>query len=251
LERILTKHKNIYSFKRLKSFPLVCAFSDRRFNLGFDNISSKQLKSNRHKFLKALGIDYNDLVCMRQVHQNRVIRLTTKDKGKGSVSFEDALPNCDGIITNQKGFPLSVLSADCLPIFLYDLKNSIIGILHAGWRGTYKNIVKKALHLMKRNFKTEAKNLIVALGPAIRSCCYEVGDEFRQYFPNRLSKRDGRFYLDLVDVNKKLLIQLGVRNKNILDSNICTSCQNKNFFSYRKEGSLAGRMMSLIMLKRI
>jgi len=233
----------------LKSLDLICAFSDRSLNLGFGNITSRQLKSNRKIFLSQLGVDYKSLACAKQVHKGGVLCLTAKDKGKGAVNFKDALTNCDGMITNQKGLPLAVLTADCLSIFLYDIKNSAIGILHAGWRSTYKNIVKNALTLMNRCFNTEPKNIIVALGPAIRSCCYEVGSEFKKYFPNNLLKKKGRLYLDLVGINKKILINLGVKRKNILDSNICTSCRNKDFFSYRKEGDSAGRMMSLIALK--
>ena len=234
----------------MKSLDLICAFSDRSLNLGFDNINPRQLKSNRKIFLSQLGADYKNLVCAKQVHKGGVVRLAAKDKGGGSVNFKDTLPNCDGMITNQKDLPLAVLTADCLSIFLYDIKNSAIGILHAGWRGTYKNIVKSALSLMNKSFKTEPRNLIVALGPAIRSCCYEVGSEFKKYFPNNLLKRKDRLYLDLIGINKKILINLGVKKKNILDSNICTSCRNKDFFSYRKEGDSAGRMISLIALKK-
>ncbi len=234
----------------MKSLDLICAFSDRSLDLGFGNISSRQLKSNRKIFLNQLEVDYKNLVCAKQVHKEGVVRLAAKDKGGGSVNFKDTLPNCDGMITNQKDLPLAVLTADCLSIFLYDIKNSAIGILHAGWRGTYKNIVKSALSLMNKSFKTEPRNLIVALGPAIRSCCYEVGSEFKKYFPNNLLKRKDRLYLDLIGINKKILINLGVKKKNILDSNICTSCRNKDFFSYRKEGDSAGRMISLIALKK-
>jgi hypothetical protein len=250
LNKILIKDKSVYFFKRFNSLPVICAFSDRTFNLGLDNVSAVQLELNRRRFLKVLGINCEDLVCVRQIHSAKVICVSARHKEIGSQNRRDILFACDGMITKERGLALAVLSADCLPIFLYDLKNHAGGILHVGWRGTYRNIVQNAIYLMKRRFKTESANLIVGFGPAIRSCCYEVGPRFKKYFKNKLLKKTGRLYLDLITTNKKILISLGVKRRNILDSKICTSCESKDFFSYRKEGDRAGRIMSVMMLTR-
>lgn len=227
---------------------MVCAFSNRALDLGFE-AGSKKIKNNRKKFLQALKINYKDLVCMRQVHRAKIMQIRVKDKGKGALGRIDAIANCDAMITREKNIPVAALTADCLPVFLYDKEKSAIAIVHAGWRGTYRNIAQKAVNLMRNKFKSKPKDVIVAFGPAIRSCCYEVGKEFKRYFPNKIIKRSDKFFLDLVDVNKKSLIELGVKINNIIDSKICTSCSNQDFFSYRKEGSSVGRMMSVAMLR--
>jgi len=103
--------------------------------------------------------------------------------------------------------------------------------------------------LMQEAFHTHPENLSVGFGPAIRSCCYEVGREFQDFFPTDLVERGGSLYLDIARSNKKQFLALGVKEENFLDSQICTSCQNKSFFSYRKEKSLCGRMVSVMMLR--
>jgi copper oxidase (laccase) domain-containing protein len=102
---------------------------------------------------------------------------------------------------------------------------------------------------MKAQFHTRAPDLYIALGPAIRSCCYEVGGDFGTLFPGGIIKKNGRFYLDLIAANKKQLLAEGVGQERIYDTGICTSCSNNEFFSYRKEGKSCGRMISVIMLK--
>jgi copper oxidase (laccase) domain-containing protein len=101
---------------------------------------------------------------------------------------------------------------------------------------------------MQKEFNTHTEGLYVGLGPAIRSCCYEVGKEFINLFSYGLMERDGSYYLDLVGINKKQALSLGVKEENIFDSGICTSCRNEDFFSFRKEGKSCGRIMSVIML---
>jgi copper oxidase (laccase) domain-containing protein len=103
--------------------------------------------------------------------------------------------------------------------------------------------------MMHRLFRTHPQDLIVSFGPAIRSCCYEVQKDLARCFPKGVTNRNGRLYLDLIALNRQELVSLGIEEDKILDSNICTCCQNKDFFSFRKEGNKVGRMMSVIMLK--
>jgi hypothetical protein len=204
---------------------------------------------NRRNFLKKLGIDYQDLVCAKQVHGGRTAYVRETERGKGALSFENALEDVDALITDKRNLPLAVFTADCLTIFLYDPVGVSIGIIHAGWRSTRENIAAKTIQLMQKKFNTETRTLYVGFGPAIRCCCYEVQEELIRYFPDNFLKRDGHYYLDLVGINKRQLLDLGIKDINISDSKICTSCQNKEFFSYRREGKNCGRMMSVIMLK--
>lgn len=205
--------------------------------------------NNRKDFLKTLGIDYRQLVCARQIHNSSIRCVTASDLGKGALSYDTAINDTDALITNQKSIPLAIFTADCLPIFLYDPKNLAIGLTHAGWRSSKENITAKTIQSMQERFNAPLNDLYVSFGPCIRNCCYEVGKGFRQFFPADLKEKDGRYYLDLIQVNKKQVLDLGVKEENIFDAKICTACQNIEFFSYRREGNDCGRMMSVIMLK--
>ena len=152
------------------------------------------------------------------------------------------------MITQTLGLPLAVRSADCLPVFLYDEKQYGIGLVHVGWKGSQKNIVGQTIKLMNEQWQTNPKDIKAAFGPGIRSCCYEVGSEFQEFFPEDCIMRDNRHYLDLSQMTHDQLLSEGVEKTNIFDCGICTCCDS-NYFSFRREGNDAGRMISLIMLK--
>jgi copper oxidase (laccase) domain-containing protein len=186
---------------------LLIAFNNRNLDL--------------EEFLERVGIKRDELFYLDQVHGDGVIVVKKKDR-KGKIPKKDAL------ITAEKNLPIGVFTADCLPVFLYDIKRKVIALIHAGRKGTEKEITKKTILKMKKEFRTNPKDLKVVFGPAIRSCCYEI---------------------DLIGSNINQLIQVGVNKENIFDSGICTSCRNEEFFSYRKEGKFCGRMLSVMMLR--
>lgn len=204
---------------------------------------------SRRVFLGALGVDYRGLICAKQAHKANVRYAQEIDRGKGALSYENAIADTDAFITDKPNLPLAVFSADCLSVFLYDPKTPAIGLAHAGWRSTQENIIAKTLRLMRDKFNTRAEDLYAGLGPSIRNCCYKVGAEFAGLFAYGLLKNNAHYYLDLAGINRKQLLDSGVRGINIFDSGICTSCQNEELFSYRREGKDCGRMMSVIMLK--
>ncbi|MDD5156384.1 MAG: peptidoglycan editing factor PgeF [Candidatus Omnitrophica bacterium] len=232
-----------------KNPNLICATSKRPQNMSLSYGNTKESLSNRKKFLNSLGIDYQSLVCAKQSHSDNVRYAQEADRGKGALTYETALSDTDALITNKKDLALAVFTADCLSIFLYDPKTSSIGLVHAGWRGSLKGVTAKTVSAMRERFKADPQNLYAGLGPLIRSCCYEVRGDFMGLFPDDLLLRDKRYYLDLISVNKKQLLGSGVREENISDRAICTSCRNKEYFSNRREGNAAGRMISVIMLK--
>lgn len=210
---------------------------------------TKDSLKNRKAFLSELGIDYRDLVCAKQVHDTKVSYVGPGDQGKGALYYDTAIDSTDALITDKKNIPLAIFTADCLSIFLYDSKVPAISLVHAGWRNTKENITTKTVQSMEEKFNTKPEDLCVSFGPAIRGCCYEVGREFKQFFSSDLIERDGHYYLDLVKINKKQVLDSGAKEINIFDSKICTSCQNEGFFSYRKEGNSCGRIMSVMMLR--
>jgi YfiH family protein len=243
------KDKYVSSFNGLFEKEFISGFSDRcRGNMSLNYSDTSSSLSNRDNFLKDLGIDSRRLVCAKQVHQSRVKRAQSKDSGCGALAYSTALDDTDAIITGENGLPIAVFTADCLSIFFYDAVNHAIGLAHAGWRSTHENIAVKTIAAMRDEFQTRPENVYVNFGPVIRSCCYEVGEEFLHKFPGAIVHRGKKIFLDLVGVNRRQLSQCGVRLTNIMDCSICTSCQSKKYFSYRKEGNSCGRIMSVMML---
>ncbi len=249
-ESMLLKEAPSFLFADLLRSGLACAFSSRYHgNMSLNYGDTRGVLENRKYFLAGMGIDYLDLVCAKQVHAASVRWVSWEDKGKGALSYDTAFSATDALITAEKDVPLAVCTADCLPLFLYDPRTPAIGLAHAGWRGTKDNIARKTLIAMKYAFGTKARNVYAGFGPAIRQCCYEVGEEFKDHFPGGCVERQGRHYLDLVAVNRKQLLDSGVNDMNMFDSGVCTSCENDDFFSYRKERAGCGRILSVLMLK--
>lgn len=158
------------------------------------------------------------------------------------------LKEADALVTDQKHVLIAVRTADCLPVFIWDAAHQAMGIAHAGWKSTHKQIVRRTLEVMAERYSTARKDVLIAFGPAIRSCCYQVSGEFARYFPNDVLKRDGQLYMDLIKANRDQLMESGVMRDQIFDSRVCTVC-SPGWFSYRRDGEKAGRMFSGLMLK--
>jgi len=237
-------------FESLNESGVTCGFSNRDCgNMSLSYGDTKGALENRRNFLNALNIDYQDLVCAKQVHGNNVQCISNSDKGRGSLDYESAIPDTDAFITDARNVPLAIFTADCLSVFLYDPYRPAIGMVHAGWRSSKENIASCAVKLMQSKFNSDPAKMYAGFGPSIRECCYEVALEFKDYFPQGLVKRSGRFYLDLAAVNKKQLISSGLREENIFDAGTCTYCSLQDFFSFRREKDASGRIISVIMLR--
>lgn len=248
-QAILKESEYFYQFQNNPQ-NITAIFTNRKLNTGFKNQTSSQVKKNRAVILSALGIRPKELTCARQTHEDNVYIVQQKDKGKGAFSYESAIQNTDALITKEKNIALAVFTADCLPIFLIDKTKNIIGLVHAGWRGTKKAIVKNTIFVMNQAFESEPKDITAYFGPSIRRCCYEVGKEFLNYFKRGIYQKKNKIFFDLMEVNHLQLKEVGVQEENIFDSEICTSCQNDKFFSFRKEKDACGRQMALIMINQ-
>lgn len=246
---VFIKDKEFLPFGNSFDLNLVAAISIRaqgNMSLCYGDVSSALL--NRETLMEKLGINFKDLVTGKQTHSGNVQYVTELDKGKGALTYNDAIPDTDAFITDRKGVPIAIFTADCLPIFLYDPYKPAIGLVHAGWRGTKQDIVFTAIKLMQKQFKTNPQDLLAAFGPAIRSCCFEVEEDFKKFFPKDIQERNGKLYMNLAGVNKRQILRAGARLENIFDYRICTSCGIRDFYSFRVEKDASGRMICVMML---
>lgn len=206
---------------------------------------------NRKHIAKEL--QWHENMCFivaNQTHSDH-IRIVKAKEHRGWETTENAVENCDALITDRRGIVLTMLTADCVPILLIDKKQNIIAAVHAGWKGTKEGILSKTVKKMCETFNCEAEDIIAGIGPSIGRCCYEVDSNVSDCFDTSESiyvSKNGKYMLDLPMVNKKQLLKAGLLESNIEMSTICTSCENEKFFSYRKEKGCSGRFMSMIAL---
>ena len=203
---------------------------------------------NRQYFSKKFP--HTKFIVANQTHSAN-IRIIEEAKELGWNSLESAIENCDALITNQKNIMLTILTADCVPILLFDSKQKVVAAVHAGWRGTQKEILFKTVQKMQETFNSNPKDILAAIAPSIGKCCYEVDWNVAQHFKhinNAYTQIHQKYMLDLPYINKLQLFNAGLKEENIEMSNVCTACEVEDYFSYRKEDGCTGRFMSMIRL---
>jgi YfiH family protein len=188
------------------------------------------------------GVPIHALAWAKQVHGDGIV---IADERFASEPLKEA----DALMTDRPNIPIAIRTADCLPIFMFDPSHHAIAVVHAGWKGTQKEIFKETFRTMQAKYKTDCEDLLIAFGPAIRSCCYEVGAEFVEHFPDAVGVRNGKMYMDIIKANREQLYDIGIERHQLFDCRMCTSC-DRSYFSYRRDGEKAGRMVSLMMLKK-
>lgn len=212
----------------------------------------KEIISNRKAVAESLGIDQDfHFIVAQQTHSDH-IKIIEKQGSRGWHAIEDAVADCDALITAQKGVVLTILTADCVPVLLYDTQKEIVAAVHAGWKGTKADITGKTVEKMVESFGSDTKDIVAFIAPSIGRCCYEVGEDVAQHFRDQESfdKVGEKYMLDLPLINQKQLLKAGLPPENIDLSGVCTSCEVERYFSYRKEQGCSGRFMSMIALTR-
>jgi len=200
------------------------------------------IKENVDKNRKNLAFKYDfnleNLVYMNQVHGNNV-EVVTRDSLR-------LIDNCDGIITKDKSLVLMVMVADCIPIIFMDKVKGVIAAVHAGRNSTFQKIAEITAKKMIDDFDCKPKDIEVVFGPSIQKCCYEVSFELVDIVKKTFGEKfvSGRL-IDLQGINKMLLEKLGIINIRIYD--ICTKCQNEDYFSFRKD-KYSGRFAGLVSI---
>ena len=154
---------------------------------------------------------------------------------------------CDALVTGRARVALLIRTADCLPIFFAEPRRGFIGLAHAGWRGIAASLPARMVELFSRAAHAPAEELQVAIGPAIRSCCYDVGPEFDRRFGAFVHRQGVRRTCDLIGAAMEQLRACGIRARRITDSGVCTACRTEEWFSLRKEGQATGRLTSFIL----
>lgn len=206
--------------------------------LGNDDISN--VFKNLEIIKKEIGIEN---VCKgKQDHTDKVIIIDNKNKDE--FLFENLnTQNVDGYVVKDKNIATLVTTADCNPIIIYDTKKNVVANVHAGWKGVINKIYIKAINIMKENFLSNPKDLIVCIGPSIRKCCFTSKEEnFKKKFTKLFDYSDRylsyeedneTFHIDLIEILKTELKKSNIQDDNIYVADICTRCNTNDFFSYR------------------
>ena len=191
-------------------------------------------------------------------------------------------PSQNGVVGGGKpGVLLGVQTADCIPVLVADPKRRVVAAFHAGWRGTVKRIVEAGVGRMRLQFGCRPEDLTAAIGPGVGACCYAVGDEVWSSFESQFRYAEELFHevydsdpvrtkypmlfltqrapghspigpslhLDLVEANRRQLLDAGLGEQAIYSTGGCTSCHRELFFSHRASHGHAGRMMSVIGIR--
>jgi YfiH family protein len=205
--------------------------------------TTKAVKCDAYGLSEFLDVPAGNIYMPIQKHTDKVIVL---DHEGGQPEVADA------VISNKKGIFIGVQVADCVPVLLFDRKQKVAGAVHAGWRGTASRILKKTIETMSQRFFTSPQDIVMAIGPSIRGCCYEVGSEVIEAVKMAGTKGDyylkkgDKYYIDLASANKQQAVSSGVSPDHIWVADECTYCLPLKYHSYRYAKGSAGRQCGVI-----
>lgn len=199
----------------------------------------EHVQENRRRLLASIHTTPGHLALPRQVHGDAVLR----------VEVPGSFPDCDALITDRMDVVLGISAADCVPVFMVDTRRKAIAAVHAGWRGTAKQIVVRAVEAMTREYHTSPDDIVAYIGPCASVCCYVVGDDVAlQLHPSAVHRNGTDVRVDLKAENVRQLTLAGVPPASIEVSPHCTISDDHLFHSHRRDRERSGRMMGVIML---
>src|SRR5688572_26384933 len=223
--------------------------ADEEFTLSFSSSPDRTfIQQNRNLLAVAMGIENASLYFPSQVHKTRIVQVNKNTP-------REELLETDALITNESGLCIAVMSADCVPILLYDEKNNAVGAVHSGWRGTVARILEKTLQQMHQVFGTKGEDIYAGIGPSVSQDSYEVGEEVVSEVQRTFGHKSelmihvgtNKAKLDLWKANTLQLVEFGVPATQIEISDLCTVKNNNHFFSARKGDS--GRFAAGILVR--
>ncbi len=213
-------------------------------SLDFSESNREKSKENLLNFFHG---KFKKIYTLHQTHSDQIINLD-------EMKEDGFIPSSDSIITSKRNILIGVLTADCVPILLFDPTQNIIAAVHAGWKGLLNRILIKTVEKMKTDFNVNEKNIYSVLGPCIGKCCYEVENdlysnflsEFKDFqMSNFASVTPKKIFLDLGNIAFQQLLAVGLIADNVELMRICTKC-DKRFFSYRRDRFSSGRQLSFL-----
>lgn len=220
---------------------------------------------NRSKVADAAGFRFEDWTSGEQVHLAEIAIVTAEERGRGRLDRESAFPDTDGLLTNEPGVLLTSFYADCVPLYFFDPVRRVVGLAHAGWKGTVAEIGRRMTEKMAEHYGSRPEDIVAAIGPCIGESRYEVDatvldrvqealDRDRQADSRNASdfsvdSGGGKALLNLKELNRHIMIRSGIRPESIACTSWCTSSRTDLFFSHRQENGQTGRMASWIGLK--
>ena len=261
---VTKKDLTILQFTNLNHFPELLHFSTTRIggcstdnystlNLGFNSGDLPQhVISNRLSLCSALEQNPEKLIFPKQTHSSTVKTITSDFFALDQETRKSYLNNTDALITRLNGVCISIKTADCVPILLFDPDQKVVAAIHAGWRGTAQKIVSKTIYAMAEEFGSKPGDIRAGIGPSISPEVYEVGEEVWRQFDSQFCSANGRpdkRLLDLWKANYSQLVTAGVPDNQIEIAKICTLSDPVHFFSARRDGANTGRMATGIMIK--
>lgn len=214
----------IYSDPRLLSLGVVHGTADRR-------AGNMRLKACTRALFEALNIPEENILRFKQTHSDRIIRVSSMQEAR---ALQNApLQEADGWALKGRGFGAAILTADCVPLILWDEKACVLGLSHCGWRGVAEGLPGKTARQMRA---LGALGQISAwAGPHIQSCCFEVKEDVAARFPGCVREKNGKLYVDLNQEITRQLTAAGLKEENIKLPYYCTCGDKENFFSFRRD----------------
>ena len=251
-----------------KDKQLVHAFSTRfggvsegmftSLNLGFNRGDKEEnVLENYRRMAKALEVPVESFVLSKQVHEINIAKVTAEDQGNG-LSKPNQWESMDGLYTEEKGVTLVTHYADCVPLFFYAPERGMIGMAHAGWRGTVMEIGKAMVKRWVEEENIPVSKIQVAIGPSIGPCCFEVHEDVQSEFAKRFGEnadfitydeQKQKYNIDLWACNRQSLLEAGILEENLIISGICTCCHSELFFSHRKTAGKRGTLGAFMSLR--
>lgn len=257
------------TYKALEEIPFVKhAFSTRLGGVSKGVFESMNMAFNRgdrpyavienyKRLCASAGFEYESLVASAQDHHTVVRAVTAKERGIGIYRPRD-MESVDALVTNDPEVTLVTYYADCTPLFFIDIVHRAVGLAHAGWKGTVGRIGTEVLKKMEECYATGPQDVVVAIGPAISGCCYEVNPPCAQEFLKMTDLQTDKFVfkaenqkykVDMIEANRQILVQAGVIPGNIFISDLCTKCNSDLLWSHRATRGHRGTMCALLALK--
>lgn len=213
--------------------------------------SKDNIRENFKRLFDAADMNLSKSVFSDQLHNDRIYDVTEKDCGKGLMRESD-IRDADGLITNVTGIPLVTFYADCVPLFFLDPVKRVAAVSHSGWKGTVKRIGMKTVMKMVNEYGCNTEDILTAIGPSIQVCHFEVGDDvaeiFRNEFGDDVLEKHDKYHVNMQKAIIKQFKECGIREKNIINSGICTYCNSDTLFSHRKTNGRRGNMAAVIEL---